>query len=204
MAKKNNSKRKRNQVKKLEIDKGKFKLQETIEEPEIQLTSIAEQSVKDVNELLNAQETVVRQSETKADKASVSGSIVEAIETLPTLAGALDAFVPPSILRGWAFSHEGANLRVRIFAGSSILGEAPVNITRSDLMRLNNGLTGWRLEIECQLSEQEFLAFAKTIRVVVLDESNNMIGLIPIWSKLLEKLTVENNDALALEKKAIA
>lgn len=202
MVKKRNSKRKHSQVKE-SINKSKLITQEAIDSPKIQSATITDQSVKDVNELQNVLETAVKQTETKIDKASVNG-IAEVIESLPTLGGALDAFVSPNILRGWAFSHEGANLRVRIIAGSSILGETPVNITRPDLMHLNDGLTGWWLETECQLSGQEFLALAETIRVVILDESSNMIGQIPIWNKLLERLMAENSEALTFEEKEIA
>jgi hypothetical protein len=200
MAKKSSSKRKRSQVKNSVINTSKSKSQEIIDSPEIQLETIAEPSATDVNELQNA---VVRQSEAEADNAPLS-NLEEIIEALPTFRGVMDGFMPPNVLSGWVFSQEGTKLRVRIIAGSSILGETHVDRIRPDLMHLNNGLTGWQLRTECQLSTQEFVALAEIIRIIILDESSNMIGLIPIWSKLLEKLTAENNDTLALEKKAIS
>ena len=201
MAKKNSTKRKRNQIKSSIINKSKS--QETIGDPEVQLVAITEQYATKVNELQNSFEIAAQRSKVELDNTPVN-NIEEIIETLPNFRGVLERFVPPNILSGWVFFQEGAKLRVRIVAGSSILGETQVDQIRSDLMQLNNGLTGWRLETKCQLSEQEFVTLVKTIRVIILDESNNMIGLIPIWDKLLEKLTAENNDTLALEKKAIA
>lgn len=201
MAKKNSTKRKRNQIKSSIINKSKS--QETIGDPEVQLVAITEQYASEVNELQNSLEIASQQSEVELDNTPLN-NIEEIIETLPNFRGVLERFVPPNILSGWVFFQEGAKLRVRIVAGSSILGETQVDQIRPDLMQLNNGLTGWRLETKCQLSEQEFVTLVKTIRVIILDESNNMIGLIPIWDKLLERLTAENNDILALEKKAIA
>lgn len=203
MAKKNSSKRKHSQVKSSIINKSKSKSEETIDSPEIQLETIAEPSVTDVNELQNALEIVLQQSEVELNSAPLN-NLEEIIEALPAFRGVMDGFVSPNVLSGWVFSQEGTKLRVRIIAGSSILGETHVDRIRPDLMHLNNGLTGWQLRTERQLSTQEFVALAETIRIIILDESGNMIGLIPIWNKLLEKLTAENNDTLALEKKAIA
>lgn len=112
----------------------------------------------------------------------------EFIASLPFINGAMDYFVPPNIFSGWAYYKKDISLNIRIFANSSILGEVSANRPRSDLTTFNNGLVGWKLEINDYLSVQEFLKLSDSISILAFDENENIIGKVAIWNKLLEKL----------------
>jgi hypothetical protein len=111
-------------------------------------------------------------------------------EALPVVQGVVGRFLPPNVLVGWAFYQEGAKLRVRVVAGAAVWGETYADEMRPApaLAKLNEGLVGWRLKIDRKLSAQEFVELAQTIDILVLDESDNVVGQLPIKPELLESL----------------
>lgn len=171
MAKRFNAKKKHKS-----INKNKAKSQDTI--ANVDNTDV-------LRSLIESLESVVEQTEVSHDDLLACDSTIE--ETLPFFHGALDDFLSPNIFKGWVFSQEDAKLRIRITDKSTVFGEANVDTIRPDLMQFNGGLVGWTLESEYPLSTQEFVTLAETIKVLVIDDTDTIIGQICVWDQLLAK-----------------
>jgi len=122
------------------------------------------------------------------------------------ICGYLDSFIPPYRLAGWAFCDYRAHLRVRAICGSIVLGEACVDRIRPDLPHLgNNGEVGWLMQVTHSLSLAE-LANSQ-VKLVVIDDANQVIGFLSIWQNLLDKIphrlaTAKPTDSLIEDFKA--